>query len=167
MPYPRAFSHIAVAVTDLERAIDFYTGVFGCYHLMGPVELDEQADAETPIGRILTASYGSGWHSLRVARLAMSDSVGIELQQFANAELAQEPPGYRTTGVSHFSVQDPDIEGLAQRIVEHGGSQRTPVQDFYPGEKPFRLVYCQDPFGNIIEIDTHSFETTYSPVSYP
>ncbi len=63
-------------------------------------------------------------------------------------------------------MQDPDIEGLAKKIVERGGKQRMPVRDFHPGEKPFKRVYCEDPFGNIIEIYTYSYETTYSIESY-
>ena len=36
----------------------------------------------------------------------------------------------------------------------------------YPDDKPYRMVYCEDPFGNIIEIYSHSYELTYSPGAY-
>ena len=70
------------------------------------------------------------------------------------------------TGVFHFCVQDPDVEGLAAKIVDNGGKQRMPVRDYYPGEKPYRMVYCEDPFGNLIEIYSHSYELTYSAGAY-
>ena len=39
-------------------------------------------------------------------------------------------------------------------------------QYYYPGEKPYRMVYCEDPFGNILEIYSHSYELTYSAGAY-
>lgn len=164
MTYPRAFSHVGLSVTDLDRAIDFYTEVFGCYLLTEPMTYEEDGDAT--ISQMLSEGLGEGWRSLRVARLVTSDSVGIELQEFEGAQFAEDASNYRKTGISHFCVQDPDIEGLVKKIVEHGGKQRMPVREFYPGEKPFKMVYCEDPFGNLIEIDTHSFESSYSPVSF-
>jgi len=37
----------------------------------------------------------------------------------------------------HYSIQDPDIEGLVDKIVEHSGKQRMPIRENYPGEKPY------------------------------
>ena len=63
-------------------------------------------------------------------------------------------------------MQDPDVEGLAARIVAAGGKQRMPVRAYFPGEKPYRMVYMEDPFGNILEIYSHSYELTYSAGAY-
>jgi hypothetical protein len=46
--------------------------------------------------------------------------------------------------------------------VAAGGKQRMPVREYYPGEKPFRMVYMEDPFGNISEIYSDSYELIYS-----
>ena len=56
---------------------------------------------------------------------------------------------------------DPDIEGLAARIAERGGRVRSEVLTLFE-DAPYRLVYCEDPFGNIIEIFTHSHEQTFA-----
>jgi len=37
---------------------------------------------------------------------------------------------------------------------------------YYPGEKPYRMIYMEDPFGNIIEIYSHSYELHYSSGAY-
>ena len=66
----------------------------------------------------------------------------------------------------HFSVLDPDVEGLAARIVKACGKQRMPVGEGYPGEKPCRMVFMEDPFGNIVEICNHSDELTCSAGAY-
>ena len=58
------------------------------------------------------------------------------------------------------------LEGLAEKIVAAGGKQRMPVREYFPGEKPYRMVYMEDPFGNILEIYSHSYELTYSAGAY-
>jgi len=63
-------------------------------------------------------------------------------------------------------MKDPDVEGLAKKIVEHGGKQRMPIREYYPGEKPYKMVYMEDPFGNIIEIYSHSYELHYGAGAY-
>ena len=74
---------------------------------------------------------------------------------------------YWKTGIFHFCVQDPDVEGLAERIVEAGGKKRMEApRYYYPGEKPYRMIYMEDPFGNILEIYSHSYELIYSAGAY-
>jgi lactoylglutathione lyase family protein len=161
--YPKAFSHIGVSVPDLERAVQFYTQVMGWYLIMAPTEIVEDDSA---IGVMCRDVFGADFGSFHIAHLATAVGVGVELFQFRGAE----PPGgdfeYWKTGVFHFCVQDPDVEGLAERIVEAGGKQRMPVRHYYPGEKPYRMVYCEDPFGNILEVYSHSYELTYSAGAY-
>jgi catechol 2,3-dioxygenase-like lactoylglutathione lyase family enzyme len=41
MIFPRTFSHIGLSVTDLEKAVKFYTEVFGFYVIMPPTEITE------------------------------------------------------------------------------------------------------------------------------
>ena len=57
-------------------------------------------------------------------------------------------------------------EGLAAKVLAAGGKQRMPVREYFPGEKPYRMVYMEDPFGNILEIYSHSYELTYSAGAY-
>lgn len=33
---------------------------------------------------------------------------------------------------------------------------------YYPGEKPYRMIYMEGLFGNIVEIYSHSYELIYS-----
>lgn len=37
---------------------------------------------------------------------------------------------------------------------------------YYPDEKPYRMIYMEDPFGNIIELHSHSYELHYSSGTY-
>jgi hypothetical protein len=58
-------------------------------------------------------------------------------------------------------VTERDLDGLVARIVANGGCQRTKIYAFLPG-RPYRLVYCEDPFGNIIEAFSHSYAETFA-----
>ena len=73
---------------------------------------------------------------------------------------------YWKTGTFHFCIQEPDIERLVAKITAHGGKQRMPIMEYYPMEKPYRMVYIEDPFGLVFEIYSHSYELTYSQAAY-
>jgi len=161
--YPRAFSHIGISVPDLERAVEFYTEVMGWYLIFPPTEVVEDGSA---IGVMCKDVFGAGFGSFRIAHLATVDGIGVELFQFRGAEPSDGRFEYWKSGVFHFCVQDPDVEGLVERVVAAGGKQRMPLRHYCPGEKPYRVVYCEDPFGNILEIYSHSYELTYSAGAY-
>lgn len=162
--YPRAFSHIGITVPDLQKAIEFYTQVMGWYLLMGPETVKEEK--ETAIGQMCIDVFGEGWKEFRIAHLSTSDGIGIELFEFPHQPKTQGAFEPFKTGVFHFCIQDPNLEELAQKIIEAGGKQRMPIREYYPGERPYRMVYMEDPFGNIIEIYSHSYELTYSSGAY-
>lgn len=161
--YPRTFSHIGLSVPNLEDALEFYSEVLGWYTIMPPTLVVED---DSPIGIMCTDVFGAGWKSFRIAHMSTGDRIGVEFFQFLNAEQPENNFEYWKTSVFHFCVQDPDLEGLAEKIVAAGGKQRMPVRYYYPGEKPYRMVYCEDPFGNIVEIYSHSYELTYSAGAY-
>jgi lactoylglutathione lyase family protein len=164
MQYPRAFSHIGITVPDLEKAVKFYKETLGWYLIMEPTEVKEEKD--TAIGQMCIDVFGEGWGSFRIAHLSTSDKIGVELFEFKHNEQPQAEFNPYKTGVFHFCVQDPDVEGLAKKIVENGGKQRMPIREYYPGEKPYRMVYMEDPFGNILEIYSHSYELHYAAGAY-
>ncbi len=162
-PTPRSFSHIGLSVPDLERAIEFYTEVLGLYMIMEPTEVVED---DSPIGVMCTDVFGAGWGSLRIAHFATADRVGIEIFEFPGNYAPENNLEHKRHGTFHFCVQDPDVEGLVEKIVAAGGKQRMPVREYYPGEKPYRMCYVEDPFGIVFEVYSHSYELTYSAGAY-
>jgi lactoylglutathione lyase family protein len=164
MTYPRAFSHIGLSVPDLDAAVKFYTEVFGFYVIMWPTDVAEEN--ETAIGIMCEDVFGAGYGGFRIAHLSTVDGVGIELFEFRNPQRPENNLEYWKTGVFHFCIQDPDLEGLLAKVIEHGGKARMPVRRYYPGEKPYRMVYVEDPFGIVFEIYSHSYELTYSAGAY-
>lgn len=158
--YPRAFSHIGISVPDIKKAVEFYKDVMGWYVMMEPTEVIEED--KTAIGKMCIDVFGKGFKSFKIAHLSTSDTIGIELFEFPQNSCKQHIFNPYNTGIFHFCVKDPDIEGLVKKIVEAGGKQRMPIREYFPNEKPYKMVYCEDPFGNIIEIYTHSYELVYS-----
>ena len=162
--YPKSFSHIGITVPDIEKAVKFYSNVMGWYVIMEPSNVKKEND--TAIGQMCIDVFGDDWEEFEIAHLATSDGIGIELFSFPHG--IKEAPEFNpfNTGLFHFSVQDPDIEGLIDKIVAFGGKQRMPIRAYYPEDKPYRMCYVEDPFGIVFEIYTHSYELTYSSGAY-
>lgn len=164
MQYPRSFSHIGLSVPDIEQAVKFYSEVMGWYVIMKPTAVKEER--ETAIGIMCEDVFGAGYEEFKIAHLATSDGIGIELFEFKGNDKIRPEFNFAKTGLFHFSVQDPDLEGLVSKIVAWGGKQRMPVREYYPGEKPYRMCYVEDPFGIVFEVYSHSYELTYSKGAY-
>ena len=162
--YPRSFSHIGITVPNITKAVEFYQEVMGWYVIMKPSLVKKER--ETAIGQMCIDVFGENWDEFEIAHMATSDGIGIELFSFPHG--IKEAPEFNpfNTGLFHFCVQDPNIEELTNKIVEYGGKQRMPIREYYPNEKPFKMVYVEDPFGIVFEIYTHSYELTYSPGAY-
>ena len=160
---PRAFSHIGLSVPDLDAAVTFYAEVLGFYVIMAPTEVVED---DSDIGRMCTDVFGPGWQRLRIAHLSTADRIGIELFEFEGNAAPADNLDFRRHGTFHFAIQDPDLEGLLARIVAAGGRQRMPVREYFPGKKPYRMVYVEDPFGIVFELYSHGYELTYSAGAY-
>ena len=161
--FPKTFSHIGLSVPKLEEAVKFYEEVMGWYTIMKPTVVKEESD--TAIGQMCIDVFGKGWGSFKIAHLSTGDKIGIEMFEFQNNKTPTEFE-YWKTGTFHFCVQDPNIEALVEKILAHGGKQRMPIREYYPNEKPYKMVYVEDPFGLVFEIYTHSYELTYSQGAY-
>lgn len=162
--YPKSFSHIGITVPDIEAAVKFYSEVMGWYVIMKPSIVKKEND--TAIGQMCMDVFGDNWDEFEIAHLSTSDGIGIELFSFPHG--VKEAPPFKpfNTGLFHFCIQDPDIEALIDKIIAHGGKQRMPIRAYYPGDKPYRMCYVEDPFGIVFEIYTHSYELTYSSGAY-
>jgi catechol 2,3-dioxygenase-like lactoylglutathione lyase family enzyme len=158
-PLPRAVNHIGLTVPDIFAAIDWYGAVLGFTHLMGPrvLEAGSAATHETP------SIFGPRFRKAFQAHLLSGNGVGLELFEFLDPRVERRADNfeYWKVGVFHVCVTDPDIEGLAARIVAAGGRQRVPVFAFIPG-RPYKLVYCEDPWGNVIEVFSHSYTEAFA-----
>ncbi|MFW7349578.1 MAG: VOC family protein [Pigmentiphaga sp.] len=162
VPAPRALNHIGMTVPDIDRAIAWYGQVLG-FRLIFRRTLRATPDVPE-----VASIFGTGFGAAHQAHLLAANGVGLELFQFIEPAVEAPPDKFRfwQTGVFHLCVTDPDLEGLVGRIVLHGGRQRTRIWQFLEG-RPYRLVYCEDPFGNVIEGFSHQYAETFSNLASP
>jgi catechol 2,3-dioxygenase-like lactoylglutathione lyase family enzyme len=143
--------HIGLTVPDLDAAVRWYADTFGFELIMGPVEVT----VDNPrIADQLREVFGRDVR-FRQAHMVMGNGVALELFEFDEPETRGSGRfDYWNVGLFHICMVDPDIETLAMRIEAAGGRRRTPVREIFPGE-PYRFCYCEDPYGNIVELATH------------
>lgn len=164
MSYPRKFSHIGLSVKSIEAVVKWYNEVLGFYIIMEPTVVENQPD--TAIGIMCQHVFGADYQSFKIAHMSTVDGIGIELFEFPENQDEEVEFNPFKSGQFHFSIQDPNVEELVEKIIAAGGIQRMPICYYYPGEKPYRMVYMQDPFGNVFEIYSHSYELQYSSGAY-
>ena len=157
---PSPSNHIGVGVPDLNKAVKWYHEVLGFNIVTEPMEAS--AD-NSHLDMILKDIFGVSFKKLRLAHMSFANQVGFEVFEFVDPKEEQRENNfeYWKTGFFHIGITNPNIEELAKRIAEKGGKQRSKIWEIFPG-KPYKAVYCEDPFGNIIEIYTHSYEQIWS-----
>jgi len=158
MNYRYPFNHAGVSVTDLEKAIKFYREVFGLRLIMGPEEI--KAD-NTVIGQLCSDIFGSRMKHFRIAHMTAANGIGIELFEFKDpaAERRENSFEYWKTGIFHIAFTSPDLEESMKKIEKNGGKIRSKIWESFPG---CRLLYCEDPFGNIFELYDCSYAEMYA-----
>ena len=153
---PRTFNHVGLTVPDIDRAIDWYGKVLG-FELIVRRTL-EYKPAVPEVREI----FGPRFVKALQAHIVAANGVGLELFQFLDpaVELPENNFNYWRGGVFHLCFTDPDLEGVVQRVLANGGKQRTRIWKFLP-ERPYKLVYCEDCFGNIVEFFSHQYAETF------
>jgi catechol 2,3-dioxygenase-like lactoylglutathione lyase family enzyme len=154
-------THVGLTVPDLERAIAWYEDVLGWELLMGPVEVHLD---DSHVGRQILDVFGPRIGGFRQAHMDTGNTVAVELFQFLEPRTPADSPGfeYWRPGVFHVCLVATDIDALAERIAERGGLVRTSkVWEVFPGEA-FRMAYCEDPFGNVLELYSHPHRQVFA-----
>ena len=161
-------NHVAVSVTDIHKAKGWYRDVMGMIVLVEPTEISaisSKGEEDAYISNLVRTVFGKNLGKFLICHLSSANGVGIELFQFIEpkAELRKDNFEYWKTGFFHIAITDPEIEQLANRIASSGGRKRTEVIELNPGSGK-RICFCEDPFGNIIEIYSHSYEQFWSNI---
>ena len=156
-----AIAHVGMTVADLDLAVAWYSDVLGLEPLGSPVSV---RGGEGHGGRLAEEVFGVGFGEFRQAHLAGANGTALELFQFAGraSERRAGPFDFRRTGVFHVCFVAQEIERTAERIAALGGRRRMErAAPIFAGE-PYRTCYCEDPFGNVIELYSHSHERVYA-----
>lgn len=154
-------NHVGLMVGDMDKAVEFYTKVLGLKIVMGNTKVLEER--ETAIGRMCVAVFGEGFKGFNIAHLVTTDGIGIEL--FEMKERAERHDlDFSRLGIFHFCLQTDDFESVMQKTEEFGGKVRMDIMRYHPEDdnKPAKMVYLEDPFGNLFELYSHTYEETYA-----
>lgn len=132
-----SFAHPGVVVPDLEAASGFYSAMFG-FRVISEESWKESPEIDRAIG-----SVGSSARGLMMA----GHNCFIELWEYSAPDARAEEPwsfGAHEQGIRHLAFYVDDAQNEFERLLALGGQAL--------GEPVNGVVYCRDPFGNIIEL---------------
>jgi catechol 2,3-dioxygenase-like lactoylglutathione lyase family enzyme len=138
---------IGMTVSDLDRSVDFYTGVLG-FEKLSERELDGECEEH------LRGVFGA---RLRVARLRLGSEV-IELTEYLAPRGRPVPADTRSNDAwfQHIAIVVPDMDRAYQHLRKHKvqhastGPQRLP--DWNANAGGIKAFYFRDPDGHHLEI---------------
>jgi len=154
-------NHIGIMVGDMDKAVEFYTNALGLKVVMGNTKVVEER--ETAIGRMCIAVFGDGFKGFNISHLVTTDGIGVELFEMKERQDRHEVDFCRI-GIFHFCLQTDDFHGVIERTEKFGGKVRMDIMRYHPEDdnKPSKMVYLEDPFGNLFELYSHTYEETYA-----
>ena len=153
-------NHVGVSVPDIDAAVSWYRDTLGFTVLMEAVEVRNDG---SHFGTMAAEICGPRFGGMKLAHMASGDGVGLELFQFIEPahERRADTMEYWKNGFFHLALTHRDVPAMVQRIVEAGGKQRSQVWTVFEGED-VQVCYCEDPFGNVLEIISHRYEQIFA-----
>ena len=154
-------NHVGIMVGDIDKAVEFYTKALGLEIVMGQTKVTEER--ETAIGKMCIAVFGEGFKGFNIAHLLTKDGIGFELFEMKDRQ-ERHIVDFTRIGIFHFCLQTDDFEGVMARTEEHGGKVRMDIMRYHPEDEnnTSKMVYLEDPFGNLFELYSHTYKETYS-----
>jgi catechol 2,3-dioxygenase-like lactoylglutathione lyase family enzyme len=130
----------------------------------------EQEKYDPHLVTLVRTIFGPRFGKFKICHMRSANGVGIELFEFIEpaAVSRQEEENifeYWKTGYFHIALREPNIEELADRIALIGGKRRTDIMELVPGSGK-KICFCEDPFGNIIETYSHSYEQFWANAQF-
>ena len=145
----RAVSHVAVGVSDMDRALGFYRDVLGLKVDLDTIEEFPGRDAENPVRRRgVYLRWGQG-----------PDASFIVLDQQLSRAPFGEPPRLFQIGTHHFAFWVDNLDELVERAQGAGFQVAMAPVDADTkayGEAPggrVRTVFLHDADGNSVQLD--------------
>lgn len=146
-PTVQAVARIGMTVEDLDRSVEFYTGVLG-------FEKESETELVGDALERLTGVFGS---RVRVARLSLGDEE-IELTQFLSPEGRPIPADSRSNDrwFQHIAIAVSDMDKayahLRSHKVRHASTGPQTLPESLPNAAGISAFYFKDPDGHVLEV---------------
>lgn len=135
-----AYHHIALRVSDIDRAIRFYLDAFDGHLLTSQMEYE---------GPDAAAIMGTPNAHFKVCLIGFDEGI-IELFQFLEPAHPVAPGGQAQDAIIHFAVTVDDVHEALERVEAAGGKRFWPEIQDMPGD--FQVIYVTDPDGHVFEL---------------
>lgn len=129
--------HAALAVPDIDSALEFYCGVLG---------FELEMDVNLP-GGFMEKPFAIEKAGCKV-RMVRKGGTRIEIFEFDDAETGTTNRPVNRTGITHIALGSDDVPTDVATLTTAGIVFNTEVQ----GTSPDQWCYGRDPFGNVIEV---------------
>lgn len=118
--------------------------------------------SETPDAAIFHI-YPANLQEVKIAYMATGNGVGFEVFEFIDPVhvASEEEFAYHRAGFFHICVTDCDPNALAERAAQ-AGAKRIGTMTSIAGHE---CLYLADPWGNVVEVLSTSFERLASCVA--
>lgn len=156
---PRPLVHVGVTVPDLDAAVRWYSEVLGLVVLSRGATVRAGEGYE---GDAASDVFKAGFGEVRIAHLACGNGVGLELFEFVRPAVEPSREDHHHARITHLCFLAPDLEEATERVVRAGGTRVTEHSWEVIEGQPYRFSFCRDPWGNVIEFHTNSFEQIFS-----
>ncbi len=132
--------HFSLAVSDLEKAIAFFSRGFGFdVHFV-----------EWGMTHQIASMLGLEGASCDLAQLALGDGgPRLELIAFRHAGIGEASSHPMSPGMGHVALKADDFEATLERLKQLGAEPLGNITDFSAG----RSVYLRTPFGAFLELE--------------
>jgi catechol 2,3-dioxygenase-like lactoylglutathione lyase family enzyme len=137
----RRVFHSSITVSNRERAVRFYSDVFGL----------ELVFARESSGKALSEALGVVDAHLKIAMMRAGEDF-IELIEYANPKSPPKGITPSDVGAMHIAFEVDDIEALGRKLKEYGCAFNTPPRLIEEGPmKGWLWAYFKDPDGSLLE----------------
>ncbi len=140
----RRLDHIGLTVGDIDRSVDFYSGMFD-------LEVIGRGDGDADW---IAAGLGVPGVQLATAHLE-GENIRLELLQYVRSAGRQDAPRNNDVGAAHVCFPVDDIEVAYADLTAKGARFIAPPSPSLQGGKSFRFAYLLDPDDISVEILQH------------
>jgi catechol 2,3-dioxygenase-like lactoylglutathione lyase family enzyme len=141
-PLRGEMGHVAIAVQQLERSVEWYRNTFG-FKQIG--EVYQISTDDSPLGKVALALFGRQTHPIRLAQLTTPSGASVELFEF-NGHPATKPDAM--SGILHLALVVDDFYAAQTRLAKLGVAPL--VENFSNPRR--KVAFYKDLDAHIIEL---------------